>query len=122
MFFVGIFGIQDRQKVVREIANLVCENCGRYSRGKLIYEYTYFHLFFIPLFRWNKRYFLQMQCCGAIYHMDAEYGKQLENGAELDFRKMSKASGEYGDTWICPQCGARLQRDFRFCPYCGYRK
>lgn len=122
MFFIGIFGIQDKQEIVREFTNLICNNCGRYGRGRLIYEYTYFHLFFLPLFRWNKRYYLQMECCGVVYDMDTAYGKELENGADLDFTRMTKQPNEYDENCICPQCGARLQRDFRFCPYCGYRK
>ena len=44
MIFIRIFGIQDKQRVIREYSNVVCK-CGRLSRGELIEHYTYFHLF-----------------------------------------------------------------------------
>ncbi|NLT96782.1 MAG: zinc ribbon domain-containing protein, partial [Christensenellaceae bacterium] len=43
MFFIGIFGIEDKEKELREYANIVCPNCGGYSRAVLTQYYTYFH-------------------------------------------------------------------------------
>lgn len=124
MFF--IFGIEEKEKELREFANIVCPECGRYSRAVLILQFTYFHFFFIPIFRWNKRYFVRVRGCGAMYEADAEYGKQLEQGAEPDFSRLKKVSsgfsgfGEFYTT--CKNCGEAFDPSFSYCPHCGTRK
>ena len=47
-FFIGIFGIQDKQKTIREFNNVVCSYCGSLSRAELIEQYTYFHFSSYP--------------------------------------------------------------------------
>ncbi len=124
MFF--ILGIEEKEKELREFANVVCADCGRYSRAVLIVHFTYFHIFFIPTFRWNKRYYVRVRGCGAVYEADSEYGKQLERGAELDFSRLKKVSGGFGTTGefyaTCAGCGAAYDPSFAYCPHCGTKK
>ena len=42
MFF--IFGIEEKEKELREFANIVCADCGRYSRAVLILHILYPHI------------------------------------------------------------------------------
>lgn len=44
--------------------------------------YMYFSFFFIPLFKWNKRFYVQMSCCSAIYELEPEIGKAILRGEE----------------------------------------
>jgi hypothetical protein len=125
MFFIGIFGIEDKEKEVREFANIVCPDCGGYSRATLTLHYTYFHIFFIPTFRWNKRWYVRVRCCGAVYEADSEYAKQLEAGAALDFSRLKKVrsgfgGGEYYAT--CTHCGSAFDPSFAYCPHCGTKR
>ena len=50
MFFIGVFGIEHREKIIKEINNLTCKKCLQNVTGKLIKEYDYFHFFFIHLY------------------------------------------------------------------------
>ena len=50
MFFIGIFGIEHREKIIKEINNLTCKRCLQNVTGKLVKQYDYFHFFFISIF------------------------------------------------------------------------
>jgi len=125
MFFIGIFGIGDKEKELRGFENIVCPDCGGYSRAVLVLRYTYFHFFFIPTFRWNKRWTVRVRCCGAVYEADVEYGKQLEAGAELDFSRLKKVSSGFGGGEFyatCAHCGRAFDPSFAYCPHCGTKR
>ena len=49
MFFIGVFGVDSSEKVLKQLNSLVCPGCGRLCSGKLIFESTFFHIFFIPV-------------------------------------------------------------------------
>jgi len=116
MFFVGIFGIQNKSRLIREFDNVVCPNCGRLSRTELIESYSYFHFFFIPLFKWGRRYFLRLRCCGTLYEVDRDYADQLKSGDTIDFDRLKKMGSAGG---FCPNCGNYVNPGFNFCPRCG---
>ena len=40
MFFFGIFGIQNKEKNLKEFSNIIC-SCGMYSRMQLVERYYY---------------------------------------------------------------------------------
>jgi len=40
MFFFGIFGIQDREKHLRDFDATICPSCGRLSRAELILDFV----------------------------------------------------------------------------------
>jgi uncharacterized C2H2 Zn-finger protein len=124
MFFIGIFGIEEKDAELRVFTNIVCPACGRLSSAALILHYTYFHFFFIPTFRWNRRYFLKLRCCGAVYEAPEDYAKELKAGGTVDFSRLKKVSGgfggDYGDFYArCPSCGRTFDKSYSFCPYCG---
>lgn len=116
MFFIGIFGIQNKERPVREFDSIVCPNCGRLSRAELIQTYTYFHFFFIPLFRWGYRYFLRLRCCGSSYEVDKDYVEELMHSDNVDFDRLKKFGSSSG---FCPNCGAYVNPGYNFCPHCG---
>ncbi len=129
MFFVGIFGIDSKQKQIREFGSITCGCCGRLSRAELVLNYTYFHIFFIPTFRWNKRYYVKLRCCGAVYEADADYAQILISAADIDFSRLKKVSGGFGGMGEfssfydkCQNCGARIDASFSWCPHCGAKR
>ena len=129
MFFIGIFGIGEKEKELKTFAQVVCPVCGRYSQAVLNLRYTYFHIFFIPTFRWNRHWFVKLRCCSALYEADAEYGKMLETSDSIDFSRLRLVSSGFGafhnnespDT-RCPNCGRSYDSSFSFCPHCGTKK
>ncbi|MCG0274786.1 MAG: zinc ribbon domain-containing protein [Thermosediminibacteraceae bacterium] len=116
MFFFGIFGIQDRERIIKEFDAVICPSCGRLSRAELIEIFTYFHFFFIPIFQWNRRYFVRYRCCPVIYSVEKEYAEELKRGAILDPSRLHKV---FGHGSYCPECGSYIDPSFNFCPFCG---
>ena len=120
MFFIGIFGIEDGRKEVIKINNIVCPDCGRkYSAATLWFSYTFFHFFFIPLFKWNKKYFVRMDCCGAVWECGGEAAEEVRRTGRVDFSKCGKRGGERSAGRRCPGCGSAVAPGFSYCPHCG---
>lgn len=76
-------------------------------------------LFFIPLFRFGKRYFISCPNCGAVYEISKEEGRRLEHdpAAEVDPNQIYRMVGR--TVHYCPNCGAPVGPDSRYCPRCG---
>jgi hypothetical protein len=118
MFFIGIFGIEDKTKELKTIHNIVCPACGRYTSAQLIFCYTFFHFFFIPLFKWNKTWFVRLSCCGALYACDRETADEVQATGKIDFEKCEHME-HHGKGGCCPYCGSRVAGNFAYCPFCG---
>ena len=99
-FFIG--GITPKVRKLDELPR-VCLRCGHHSFFRIRIDH-YLNLFFIPLFPVKKgKPFFSCENCG------------LESISETqdkpyDFTRQNE---------LCPDCGARLEKDFSFCPYCG---
>lgn len=126
MFFFGIFGIESKKKELRLIQNIICKACGSMSTYTLIKVYNYFHLFFIPIFKWGETYYIEARCCGAVFEVSKEKGKQLESGRDIpltdyDLRQVSSGNrnNRYSDYRVCPSCGRNVDSSYVYCPYCG---
>ena len=126
MFFIGIFGIQDNERIIKEFENIVCK-CGSYSRAQFIEKYTYFHFFFIPLFRWNKRYYVRFRCCNRLYKVPKDYIDELKSSNTVDIDRLEEIygydayHGKGEKSCTCSHCGAEIDNSFSYCPYCGNR-
>ncbi|MBP8989943.1 MAG: zinc-ribbon domain-containing protein, partial [Clostridia bacterium] len=53
-FFIG--GVQTAQKQIGTTEQIQCPSCCMKTQFEISKTYSYFHLFFIPVFRWNVRY------------------------------------------------------------------
>ncbi len=80
-FFIG--GISSGVKPLEYLKTVICGRCGAYGRYQVYMTYMYFSFFFIPIFKWNRRFFVEMSCCGAVYELDPEVGKRLLRGEEV---------------------------------------
>lgn len=119
MFFIGIFGIQSKSKLQKEYENVICPDCGRFSRAELFESYMYFHFFFIPLFKWDRKYYIKLRCCNAIYVAEQDYAKELLGNDTIDFTRLKKAG--ISDSRTCPNCGVYVDTSFNYCPNCGHK-
>jgi len=120
MFFFGIFGIHQAAKPTGRQHQGICPACGRLTRFEIIKTYSYFHLFFIPLFRWNVRYLLKSACCGSVFLLDGEISRQLENGEAPEIREENLQPLQPGGPGkICPRCRAAVNPAYAYCPHCG---
>lgn len=127
MFF--IFGIDSGKKVLDYNKTVICSYCGGYGRYQVVMTYSCFSLFFIPIFRWNKQYFVTMTCCNTVYQLNTDIGKRLQHGETVDIREAdltlvrsgSRADNGWHEKKKCSGCGYETTEDFEFCPKCGTR-
>ena len=125
MFFIGIFGIEQKEKEIKKFGSVVCPDCGRLTNAVLFVSYTYFHTFFIPTFRWNKKYFLKLRCCGSVYEAPEEYARLLKDADTIDMSRLRKVHSGFGGNdmfTVCPACGRTFDKSFSYCPYCGAKR
>ncbi len=121
MFF--ILGISKGERKLNFVQTFVCSACGKFGRFEAYMTYTYFTLFFIPLFRWNTEYYVVSSCCGTVYSIDKALGKRIQKGEEihLNDNDLLKVGSPFkrSEALGCPSCGYPVSKDFEFCPKCG---
>ncbi|MBC2581851.1 zinc ribbon domain-containing protein [Clostridium sp. DJ247] len=127
MFLLGVFGINDKQKEIKTISDLSCKNCSMERGLKLVKQYTVFHVFFIPIFKWNERYYLYCNNCRTLYEVSKEKGSRAEAGEEnaITYWDLKPLENTYYDSCAqhrCNSCGRAIESNFEYCPYCGKKQ
>ena len=117
MFF--IFGISTNGKELDFHQTTVCKSCGAYGSLKAFMTYSYFSLFFISLFKWNKRYYIRSSCCGTLYFIEKDLGKSIERGDSINISDsdLKPININYGK--VCPNCNYPIKDEFTYCAKCG---
>lgn len=149
MFFIG--GIMPGTKQLDFGQTGICPRCGSYGRYQVYMTYLCFTFFFIPLFRWNRKFYVKMSCCGAVYALSREAGMAILQGRDIEIEESdltpvpdgsgwggADGGGQGRDGWQgngwsdpggrggrpvrrCPSCGYETSEDFTYCPKCGTR-
>ena len=126
MFFVGIFGIEEKHKEIRSIQNMVCKDCQRMTTYELIEVYNFFHFFFVPIFKWNYRYYLKCRSCTTVFQISKELGEVLKAGENpaINDEELNSVFGEedYVSITTCSNCGREIRSEFEYCPHCGNKR
>lgn len=119
MFFV--FGISNKEKEIDFSQTTICRSCGAYGRLEMFVKYTYFSLFFIPIFKWNRKYYVRSNCCNSLYSLDKEIGRNIEKGYEekIDESDLKPVDINYNKRSYCGNCNFPIESEFEFCPKCG---
>ena len=120
MFFaIGV--IQDRKDLDFH-QTMICEICDQFSSFSVFMTYTVLYLFFIPVFKWDKHYYVQTNCCHSLYELDEERGRRIENGENVSIRQEDLtliSKGISSGLKKCSYCGYETDEDFAYCPKCG---
>ncbi|MDD3767173.1 MAG: zinc ribbon domain-containing protein [Eubacteriales bacterium] len=120
MFFIAFFGVQDKEKYIGTYNNIVCPSCEKLARYEIHKVYRYFHIFFIPIFRWNVRYVVKTSCCSCLYELDPFVGKEFEKNPATQIKKENlRRINNYSPFKHCLNCSADVPAEFSYCPYCG---
>lgn len=121
MFF--IFGISSKQKNIDFTQMIICPSCGAYGRLELFMTYSYASLFFIPIFKWNKKYYLRTSCCGSLYLISNDLGKDIERGQinKINEGDMTPINTNNKKIKTCLNCNYTTNEDFKYCPKCGLK-
>ena len=126
MFF--IFGISNEIKDLNFSKMVICKNCGKYGRIEFFMVYTYLSLFFIPVFKWGKKFYCKSTCCNAIFSVSDEIGQKILKGENPDiddsdliyeYTESYNNYNNYNNNFKCPNCGYPVNSEFEYCPKCG---
>ena len=122
MFFV--FGISTKEKEFDFSQTTICSSCGAYGGLEAFMTYTYFSLFFIPIFKWNKKYYIRSTCCGSLYTIDDDLGRAIEKGekSKIDESELHLINARYNKQGFCTNCNYPIEPDFEYCPKCGNKQ
>ena len=98
MFFM--IGVTNGRKDLDYRQPATCGACGRYGAYEVFMTYTQLLLFFIPVWKWKRQYFVRMSCCGTVYTLDPEVGAAIARGEnrEITPADLVQVPGT-GETW-----------------------
>jgi predicted nucleic-acid-binding Zn-ribbon protein len=121
MFF--IMGISTSEKKIDFVQTMLCSKCGQYGRYEVYMTFTFLSLFFIPLFRWNRKFYVKSSCCQTLYAIDKEIGQRILHGEELilgesDLHIIQNEQYQHFQK-TCSSCGYQADSNFSYCPKCG---
>ena len=130
-----MIGINDGQETLYYDKLVYFSHLGQAVHVTVFVTYVQLLLFFIPTFKWRKRYYVQLPN-GEVFELNEEVGLRVARGAdveitEADLYSSGRSSGYSnggGDNYTggstagvyqCPYCGYPIVNDFDFCPKCG---
>lgn len=119
MFF--IMGVTSRKEKLNFLQNIICKNCGKYGRYEIFISYSLLTIFFIPIFKFAKKYYVKSSCCNTVYQISKELGNKIYKGEITQIEESDlviiNTYNNYSN--ICPNCGCQLNGNFNYCPNCG---
>lgn len=143
MFF--FFGIMNDQKNLDFHQPMTCDVCGRMGQYQVFVTYMVLSIFFIPIFKWGRTYYVRTSCCGSLYQLRPEVGRAIERGesvaiqqTDLYLEQRGQAGGQnrsasaqndatYGQNTAGASAGSMQQRLLeqqgkwtKVCYNCGY--
>ncbi len=83
MFIFGlIMGVADREKVLARDIPRNCLQCLRQTPHLVVEERRQLSVFFVPVRRWNRRWFLVCSACGRPEPISREDAAAFRRGSE----------------------------------------
>ena len=122
MFF--ICGITNGKDDLSYDGDLFVHSCGAYGRYQVFMTYFKLSLFFIPILKFNKKYFVRTTCCDKIYGLDKSLGQKIENSIDVIILEDDLIEIEYeqnSNFKICKNCKYKTHKEFLYCPKCGQK-
>ena len=113
-----LIGAGPRVKEIGESQTMICPACGRFSRMTPYVERSDLRLFFIPVFKWKKRYLAVAGCCGETFLLDPEVGRAIENGEPATINETNLEFLSEPPV-LCEHCKKPVDTTHKYCPHCG---
>ncbi len=123
MFFIGVFGTSFKEKEVADVTLDQCPNCTGTPVGHVVTRYSYFHIFFLPIYKWNQEFAVYCSSCRSWFHLEAEVGHQVEDGTlkSLNYWQLKNGTAVHPSS-RCGNCGCEMNETFIYCPRCGEKR
>ncbi|MCJ7857032.1 zinc ribbon domain-containing protein [Lachnospiraceae bacterium NSJ-143] len=117
-FFIAVLPIK---KLIPYNLNGICKHCGNVCNYEIIMTANCLSIFFIPIFKWGKQYFVRNSCCGALFSLDKSVGNAIADGENIAITDASLTliDEDFSKVGTCPYCGNEINEDFEYCPKCG---
>lgn len=116
---VLLFGTSTKEKKLDFMQSIVCSNCGSYGKYEAFMTYSNFTIFFIPILKWNKRYYITSTCCDSLYRVDKNIGKAIERGDNINIDESDLQAINIHNSEVCSNCKFPIENEFAYCPRCG---
>lgn len=117
---IFISGISTKEEDLDFSQMMICPSCESYGRLNGFMTYSRLSLFFIPLFKWNKKYYIRASCCNSIFIIDKDLGQDIEKGRQVNLSKEDLNIINQGHkNYRCGNCNSLVDRNFEYCPKCG---
>jgi hypothetical protein len=118
-----MMGITQKREDIDFDQTVICDVCEAYGHYNVYVIYTVLSLFFIPVWKWNRRYYVEMSCCHSLYELNEEVGREIERGTLSVIKEsdLTLIRGNQSHVKKCMNCGYETAEDFEFCPKCGNR-
>lgn len=126
MFF--IMSVNQGKKNIAHQQLVICDKCGQYGRYEIVMTYMYLSLFFIPIIKWKKRYYVKSTCCHTMYQLNPKVGNKIRRGREVEITPKDLTLMQRGNhtkqnqsvNKFCIHCSfTTTEPDFAYCPKCG---
>jgi hypothetical protein len=122
MFFIA--GVYPKRVELDYYEPIMCSCCTKYGRYEAFMEYNEFSFFFIPLFKFGKKFYARTTCCNSLYQIvNKEKGLMMERGQghNVFLKEKDLVMLQKGITCIerCENCGYEATGEYNYCPNCG---
>ena len=109
MFFIGVFGINQKMSEIKELPPMMCKSCRQTER--------------LTLFKWNVQYYIQCSSCETVANIPLEKGRLLEAGETLELTLWDQEIVEPSEKRkrYCQACHEIVEGNFIYCPFCGQK-
>lgn len=122
MFFFAVMGTSEKRENIGDVL-FDCSHCNSKQVLSIFKDYNYFHIFFIPIFKFSVHYDGVCTKCKTEYYIDNETGKLLDKGllTSIDSSSLKEKQCFKGYTPVCPVCNNKIDHDDVYCRKCGYK-
>lgn len=116
-----LIGISNGEKRLDYVRTIICSKCSKFGRNEIFMTYTYLSLFFIPVFKWGRHFYVKTTCCHELYELDPSIGKKILHGEGIDIKDehLTPVNVHYNFNKQCSSCGYATNSDYIYCPKCG---
>lgn len=122
MFFFAVMGTSAKKESVGSVS-FYCPHCNSNQTMSVFKDYNYFHIFFVPIFKFSTEYYGICEMCKTEYYIDNQTGKLLDKGllTSIDSSSFKEKQAFRDYTPVCPVCHNKIDKNDVYCRKCGYK-